>query len=53
MQKITKASRLIRTIKRSNGMWIAFMDGCKELAQARDKATAKLLFELGIYNIKD
>jgi hypothetical protein len=43
----------IRTIKRRNGMWVAYEAGKNFLAQAKTKAKAKLLFALGHYNLKD
>jgi hypothetical protein len=43
----------IKTIKRRNGMWIAFEAGKKFLAQAKKKRDAILLYTLGQFNIKD
>ena len=46
-----KVIQRIKTIKRKNGLWIAYKEGKELMAQARTKSTAILLFSIGQFNI--
>lgn len=43
----------VQTIKRPNGLWVAYEAGKKFLTQAKKKRDAILLYTLGQFNIKD